>query len=592
MIAEHSPTMARAIRSDRPLKKELGAESYRQALAHVVLFCQSRDRDCREAVRILGDNVGRLASPVQDIRVDGAADEWHAAVPSADSRRWGPETEDRARHVWEHGFAAVIRDRSIFLFLGFEDADYFARPGHQLLVRIDCAGGPEWDHLLRVWKGDKGLTGECIYEGDTTGSHTPSRPLKRIRAASGDGVEMHIDLADCVDFSAAKPTWTLYAKARTRQGDRQYEPRTNDVPVFNESAPPGVAAGDYVRPFVFLAADVGLVPSDRTAAAIAVTSALAHAAGTDEVRRQLRKDNAALLRSARRLSYEQRVAKADYVLDEYPLEAQLAWANRCVWLGVHYLSWNRTRSLPLDLEDYTWSFIEPQTLMKLRDLAERENLVTPGIAETAKRIDKWVGAQMVNRPWVHHLPRAMERCKDDPDKYKAIKEEFEKLLALRESGGATSGQFKGEPVYEVFARNTRTYLDILERKGHFYGGCPDHAWVAQDMMRAVGIAPLAMSVSSSRQDLTGHCWPGYFAPSKRRWFSYQDSRSGQAWWYLNLDRVAVFPHAAMADRAREDKILPFPWFYREEHQGFDIKRITKEGIPTSRIRTWMLTPCF
>jgi hypothetical protein len=317
-----------------------------------------------------------------------------------------------------------------------------------------------------------------------------------------------------------------------------------------------------------------------------------YATGDEAVREQLRQDNAALLEFARETMARQRRLKADYRLDKYPLEAQLAWANRLVWLGVKYLAWNRTRDSVNDLENYQWALVDIETLRDLSELATQEGLVDANAARMAENIDKWVSSKMVIRKWVHHLPAAIEKHKDNPALAAKLKRMYEELLALRESGAATTGHFKGKPVYEVFARNTRVYLALMREKGHFYGGCPDHAWFCQDMMRAVGLAPLAFSVQSSRADKTGHCWPGYYDPPRRRWGSFQSGRSGSVWWFLNIDRIAVYPYAAMACRVREERALPFPLFFKREMQGRRIEDLTQKGTRTDEIRRWMLTPCF
>ena len=592
MIARNAPTIAAVIREDQALEQQIGEDKYRTALAQLCLFSESEDPDCQEALRIIGDTVPRTKAKVGAISLNGKSGEWRKMLPKPTGRAWGQETEDRAREFWAKGVAGVVRDQRLYIMAGMTDPDYFDRPNNKLIVRADCIGDPRRDIQLNIVRREGRWEGVCEFQGDWKRQSPKPIPIKELKVAVGKVVEIAMDIDGFAPPSVAKPIWTIYLKARTETTGKVMYPRTRNVPIFNETAEAGVAAGAYVRNLMLLAADVGLRESDLTAAAIAITAATMQATGGDAVRGQLRQDNAALLEFARETMKRQRRLKAEYRLDQYPLEAQLAWANRLIWLGVEYLSWNRARDSVNDLENYEWALVDIDTLRDLHDMATEAGLVDASAAQTAKNIDKWVGSKMVFRKWVHHLPREINRHKDDPARVAELEREYKELLALRESGAATLGYFKGEPVYEVFARNTRAYLALMREKGHFYGGCPDHTWFCQDMMRAVGLAPLAFSVHSSRVGKTGHCWAGFYDPTKRRWGSSQAGRSGSVWWLLDIDRIAIYPYAAMAQRVSGEEALPFPLFYKREMQGRRIKELTQQGIPTKTIRRWMLTPCF
>jgi|GEM_PF-2808396 len=592
IIAKTAPTIRDAMVLDAILKKELGGPVYKNALAQVALLTRSKDRECSQALRIIGDTVPRTNAPVGRIKLDGQPHEWRSALPTPQTRRWHELTEDRAREVFKHGVAAVVRENRLYLLAGIEDPNYFNTPHNRLRIKIDRVDGPEWDVAIYVAHQNGSWTGRCDFIPREGEPKRPSIKIEGIEAAVEKVAEIALQIVNFASPPVAKPIWTLYLNARTVVGDKIYHPRTRVIPVFNESAPPGVAATPYVRNLIYLAADVGLQESDRTAAAIAITSATAYATSDDDVRRQLRRDNAELLRLARQIVAWQRARNTDYRLDRYPLEAQLAWANRCIWLGVKYLSWNRTRDAHNDLDNYRWAFTDIETLRELSELARNEGLVDETAPGTAKHIDEWVTGKLVRRPWVHHLPRAMEQYKDNPKKVAVLRKQYEELLRLRESGAVTTGRFKGETVYQVFARNTATYLSLIRDRGCFYGGCPDEAWVGQDLLRAVGLAPMAFGVAPARGQQTGHCWAGYYDPKRRTWRSAQIGRSGGVWWLFNLDRIAVYPYAAMAPGLREDREMPLPLFYRRELQGREVKNLTQRGIPTRDVRRWMLTPCW
>jgi hypothetical protein len=106
------------------------------------------------------------------------------------------------------------------------------------------------------------------------------------------------------------------------------------------------------------------------------------------------------------------------------------------------------------------------------------------------------------------------------------------------------------------------------------------------------LSPLAFGVQPSRGNQTGHCWAAYYNPTTRLWHSAQVGRRDRTWWWFNIDRVAVNSWAATAVRAHDDRLLPFPLFFRREVEGRQVKQLTQGGIATEELRRWMLTPCW
>ena len=581
-IEGRAPTIASVLRHNEALNAELGADKYLDALKQVARLVADSDAECQAAVRIIGDTVERTTANVGKIQIDGHPAEWDRMLPPPASCTWRWATTDRAREVWEHGVAAVVRDGWIYVMAGIADESYFRLPHARIVITVDCLGDRTWDVSLVIWQEKGRWSGQCDFMSGY-GSKRPSIPVDTLAVKVGKVVEVAMDIGNFAPPERAKSIWNINLRCRTVTHGRTMWPRTMDLPVFNETAAPGVAAEPYVRNLMFLAADEGLEQAERTAAAIAIMAATIYATHNNEVRTQLRRDNARLLRFARATIEWQRGLNTDYRLDEYPVEAQLAWANRLIWLGLRYLSWHNKYNRVGDLENYRWSFVGPDTLEELRAIAQREGLIAQTVAQTAANIDRWVSSKMVNRSYIGHVHRAMEQAKNDPKAHAELKKQYEELKALRDSGAATLGHFKGQPVYQVFARNTEAYLRLIKTEGHFYGGCPDQAWLCHDMLRAVGIAPLALGVSGR----SGHCWAGHFDPSRRRWKSYQIGRDGPHKWFFSLDRSAVYPYAATACRADSKR----KWqLFRGELEGRLIRKYTQRGIPTKIIRRWMLTP--
>lgn len=585
--------MAAALSRQTDLRTELGEALYREALAQVAAFAESKDKECREALRILSDDVSRPQATVGLITIDGRDEDWSGIIPTLESRRWPVATEDRARKVWRHGAAAVVRRDRLIAMLGLSDAGSLDWSDTRVRFRIDCAAGPEWDVDLFVWLEERQWRGQARYRdvGYRAG-RTPS-DVRVLRVAVKDVLELELDTRAFAPSDVAKPIWTLYPNVRTQKGKKTYRPRTRDIPVINEDAKPGVAADVGARMLMLLAADVGLRPDDRTAAAIAITSATVFASSNAEVRRHLRRDNAEHLRFARKVVRQQRRSGTDFRLDKYPLEAQLAWANRCIWLGVKYLGWRVSRDAPGDLESYRWAYTPIDTLRELNDLVRREKLVKTEASETAATVDGWVTAHLHPRLYWGHVLEGRERYKGDPQRRRKFDTAYERIKPLRDAGKTRVGTFKGRDVHQVFARNTEIYLRLIGEHGCFYGGCPDEAWLSQDMLRAAGLAPLAFYAGTTHPDRIGHCWAGYFNPVSRRWRSAQVGRSDEHPWILNMDRIAVYPYAATAARAdgTQDR-LPYPQFMRRRMIGRDVARMTQKGIPTAEIRAWMLAPWF
>jgi len=566
-ISQHAPTIAKVILQDPTLRQQIGQAKFHNALAQVAWFLESEDPDCQKAAQIIGDTIPRMNARIGDIVIDGIAKEWKRIIPPPQSRTWPVQTKDHAREFWKHGVAGIVRNSRLYLLAGIEDIDYLKLPHNRINITVDCVGDPARDVALLISRNKGHWDGEYRY-WPRNGKNIEPTTIQGLEVAASQIVEIGLGIDSFAPPSVAKPIWTINLRAMTHIEGQAMEPRTLDIPIFNETAVPGVAAEPYVRNLLFLAADVGLRESDLTAAAIAITSATIYVTSNDEVRRQLRRDNAELLRYAREIIDWQRDSRTEYQLDKYPLEAQLAWANRLQWLGLKYVSWNGRRYTPNDMENYRWSFVSVETLRKLRKIVVEEELIKPGISETAKAIDDWLRSKLAHPKW--------ELLEERPD---------DRSVA----GNAIRGYFKGKPVRELLARNTEAYLCAIRANGCFYGGCVDEAWLCLDLLQSVGIAPIGLGVKAAREKRVGHCWGGYYDPSSRRWKSAQPGRKGQHWWYFNTDRIAIYPSSATARRVDTQRIWDL---FRPPIQGKTIAKYTHFGIPTKKIRNWMLLPCF
>lgn len=587
-IADSYPTIAAALRADATLPTELGDEDYAVALAQIALLVETKDPECIEALQIIGDARPRTSAPVKRIKINGRAREWRRAIPPPDSLRYPLGRSDRAGEIWSNGYAAVVRDDQLHLMIGLEDPAYFDQPNSRLYVTIDCIEGPEWDLVLHLFREKGKWLGQCGWLTRVI----PGKQLLPLSIKAGaidDVAEFCIELEEFLAAGEGKPIWTVHCKLRVASGQKFSFPPAKPALVFNESAAVGVEARWYVPNLVYLAADAGFCNDDRTALAIAIMAATPYVVADEAVRAQLRVDNARMLELARDLCRWQHAQKVVGRLDQYPLVAQLAWANRCVYSFSRFLTWNREHDARLDLEEYNWGFTSVDALKSFHQLARKEQLIEKSTGVTAKRIDQWVSGQAVARTMLEAIPALMERHKDNPKKLEFFREQIPELKRRRATGEDVVGHFKGEPIYEITPRSTKAYLKLLQEHGQYYGGCVDHAWITLCMFQAVGIAPLGMGVAPSRSVAGGHVWTAYYDPGSRRWKSPHVARSGDNWWWFGAGRLPVYPSAAFAPLHRGSRTLPFPYYYWQEMQGRKIARICEHGIPQGTLRRFMLT---
>ncbi|MCX5682264.1 MAG: hypothetical protein NT049_01075, partial [Planctomycetota bacterium] len=350
-VARAAPVLAEAIRQEAGLAAEIGAEKWPHALAQLVRFIQSKDPDCQEALRIISDAVPRAKSPVGAITVNGDPAEWSAALPPPDYARIRLPAEGRSRQEQAGSVAAVVRDGKLYLMVGL-DAAYFDDPEHALRVTLDCADGPAWDVRLSLTRSQGQWRGTWAEYGSTRAKVMAPADLT---GAVGKATELAIDIRSFAPPEKAKPMWTLAASAREKSGTGERWIVSRFLPVFNESARPGVAAGPYVHTFLALCADAALEESDRTAAASALMSALTYQCSNAEVRGLLRTDNTAMLALAREIGPWQAEQKTSYRLKDYPLEAQLAWAFRTPRNLLYFDLDRDPKHAPNDRENYYWS---------------------------------------------------------------------------------------------------------------------------------------------------------------------------------------------------------------------------------------------
>lgn len=587
-VARVAPTVV--IRASSALGNEVGTGKLRQALRQLARFAASRDPDCQAALRIIGDAVPRVKAWVGKVSVDGDPSEWAQAIPPPDFARM---SSGQSREMWAKGAAAVVHDDCLYVMAGLP-TDYFKDPKNGLRIAVDCRDGPECDALLSVTcRG-----GRWFGTGRNLGAPRAARmPLLGTRGAIRAVAELAIHMGRLVPAAKSKPIWAIRLTARHNAGERARWLGTRYLPVLNDSARPGVAAEPYVAAFLLLCADAALEESDRTAAAIAIMSATVYQCGDAQVRKQVRRDNADFLRFARELSHWQEKQGTQYRLKDYPLEAQLAWAHRCLLNKryFHFKSRKPSKRSAKDADNYRWASTSVDTLRKLQTLAVQEGMVSPSVYETAKRIDLWVRKKQVYSLSARWYRKRIEASTVSPAQLEKLKSKLA-LIEQREQTADVAGQFHGKPVSEFRLSHAETLLTRIQRRGRTFGACGNHTFLCRDLMRAVGIAEVSFLVEPSRSDRIDHIWPAHYDPTKRVWRSYQAGRKGAEWWLFSVKRIPVYTFAATAPHLSLTRQYqgprPFPYLLSREIQGAQVKEEAQRGIATKTIREWMLTPCF
>lgn len=591
VIRQNAPAVARAIDADKELRSVVGADKWPLALHRLAEFSEKTDADHQDALRIIGDTIARVKNPIATITLDGDPSEWSGAIPRADAARH--RHRERLRAFWAKGAAAVVRRDRLHLMVGLADAaKYFARPGNQLRLTIDCQGDQAWDIGLSISM----HKGAWIVKQKAIGFKGPRiKALPTPQAAIGTVAEVAIAISDFVPLTEAKPIWTMYLEAESTSPNGSVEwLRTEYIHVFNENAMEGVAAWPYVRTFVCLCADKPLEGFELTAAAIAMMSSAMYNNSDEEVRTTIRVDNADFLELARSIDAWQTQIGTEYRLKAYPLEAQLAWAAR-FRADRNNSETNREPGNTNNLENYYWISTSVETLKKLKVLAIKEGRTHASVAECGKRIDDWVRLKQVEP---YNTTTAPHSIATDSARKMGLHEAARK--AREEELKAIAG---------FGSHHAETVLKQIETHGYIIGscGCGQHNRFCQNLMRALGIAPLGFWVVNSREGKhSDHAWPAWYDPARNVWLSYQAGRGeeNKRWYLFTVRRPHVFSYAAEAvasyataadelDIGKSNTGLgPFPLVFCRELRGRDVPKLSHTGIPTKEIREWMLTPGF
>lgn len=227
--------------------------------------------------------------------------------------------------------------------------------------------------------------------------------------------------------------------------------------------------------------------NDTLALAIAIDHGFLTTMATDEVRQHIYGDVGDLLTFARKIAEQQRAMGLSYDLEDFPLEAQIAWA----WRGS---------------ENVGYSFIY------LRD--------------SGSRIDEDIYSQrVVSLPTLEEMGTFVVEhwFKQDPDR---IIEEMENLyIDLPDHWAGHT------PTWTEGGEGDRSLLDAnlawanFKRTGKGIGVCVDEATFVSALLKSIGISSIPIEVGGARKDnskLEAHAFVMWYDPGTNAWKSYSD----------------------------------------------------------------------
>jgi len=153
----------------------------------------------------------------------------------------------------------------------------------------------------------------------------------------------------------------------------------------------------------WLACQNELKRDDTLALAVAMVNGLWVTMGNEQIRQAVHNDTNALLRFGRETSDWQRGARLRYNLEDYPLEAKVAWA----WTGSGSAKWGVPKplrdyvSIRPSTEAYELNTVSPDGLSAIREYVLSKDLEKASVLDTVDSIETfaWSKLRAVSYPY-------------------------------------------------------------------------------------------------------------------------------------------------------------------------------------------------
>ena len=312
-----------------------------------------------------------------------------------------------------------------------------------------------------------------------------------------------------------------------------------------------------------LAEDAQLEKDDTTALAISMTSGLFMTMGDDQVRRQVRLDNSAMLNMSREISESQK-SSGYFPLGDMPLEAKIAWAWRGSENVGYKLIYLRDDGKRIDEAVYSSVAVSVSTLKEMRQFVTNEWL-SHRIDETMKKMENLY--IMLPQYWAGQTPSW------------ALGDEGDRVV------------LDANHVWQYF-----------EAHGKGIGVCVDESTFVDALAKSVGIAAIPIKVGGARKDnskLEAHAFVLYYDPDLKLWKSYKDqvevvSSAYKPPYWIDLYLPPVRQTALLWSRA--PVVGSPPMFatagYRPTIVNIGEVDFLVKGIATSQLRDEVILPFY
>lgn len=318
---------------------------------------------------------------------------------------------------------------------------------------------------------------------------------------------------------------------------------------------------------------------DTLSLAVAMVNGLWVTMGNEQIRQAVHNDTNALLRFGRETSDWQRGARLRYNLEDYPLEAKVAWA----WTGSGSAKWGVPKplrdyvSIRPSTEAYELNTVSPDGLSAIREYVLSKDLEKASVLDTVDSIETFA--------W---------------SKLRAVSYPYEK-----------------DPQGYVFNDNADYLFHLLMTSGQFSGDCGAVKTVTEAFAKALGISSLVTwqyMHPTKFHEWYAHGHNIYFDPPAQKWVAskFESSIESHVGHY-----VTGFPPVSDDTKFQDIIIVPpvrqrgytrdWPtreWTSPDDTHGVDLDAnychlftdielrelmgLFQDGIPSSRMKTWLL----
>jgi len=338
---------------------------------------------------------------------------------------------------------------------------------------------------------------------------------------------------------------------------------------------------------------------DTLALAIAMVNGLWVSVGDGHVGAAVLRDTSLMLAFGRETSDWQRSRGLSYNLEEYPLEAKIAWAwtgNVTPVFGPFGLSDNldsqNFMKKRLPLEGYSWNTVSVGTLRKMRTMMITPVAMLPPLKAPGQVIfDNSPVRTMHNLEYYFYFMN---------DRIEGPSSEHWDYADLRWDNTTRYISVDGKVVKNYLIFNIDAMLDEQYTKtGKLTGGCADEtAWI-DAWAKSVGISTTALWRVGWNKDYHinrySHMFNVFYYPLASRWTADNQQLaigrgSGERYQLTNIFKPPVNQHDYLRTKWYDNHFMITGNFFHTIYDltNDEIANTWGEGVPTTAMKQWLL----